>query len=38
MSNKERRRERTDDMITVMRIAVMIFDVIWDIMKGGPRI
>jgi hypothetical protein len=39
MPSKKRRRERTDDMIVVARIAVMVFDVVWEIMtRGGPRI
>jgi hypothetical protein len=39
MPGKERRSQRTDDMIMVMRIAVMVFDVIWEIItKGSPRI
>jgi len=33
------RRERADDMILVTRVAIMIWEVVWDIMtKGGPRL
>jgi hypothetical protein len=39
MAKKGRRSQRADDMIVVTRIAVMVFEVVWDIMtRGGPRI
>jgi len=39
MSRKGRRSQRADDMIMITRIAVMVWEVVWDIMtKGGPRI
>jgi hypothetical protein len=38
MPNKRRRSQRADNMIMLMRVAFMVWDVVWDIMsKGGPR-
>jgi len=39
MTKKERRSQRSDNLIMIARIAVMLWEVVWDIVtKGGPRI